>query len=116
VTSSATSNVPLIDIHRDQWAIVCNILQTHVPQHEVWVFGSRAKRTAKAYSDLDLAIVTTTPLNIEVSANLREAFGESDLPWKVDVVDWATTSKQFQEIIERDKVSVQVRQVSQDLD
>ena len=33
-------------------------------------------------------------------------FSESDLPYKVDVVDWATTSAAFREIIERDRVVV----------
>jgi type I restriction enzyme S subunit len=41
------------------------------------------------------------------STALADAFAESDLPWKVDVVDWATTSESFRKIIERDKVVVQ---------
>ncbi|MHB1099339.1 MAG: nucleotidyltransferase domain-containing protein, partial [Burkholderiales bacterium] len=53
----ATPN-PLIDIRPDHWAIVRGILQKHVPQYEVWAFGSRAKWTAKEYSDLDLAVIT----------------------------------------------------------
>ena len=61
---------PLIDIHPDHWAIVRDILQKHVPRHEVWAFGSRAKWTAKEYSDLDLAVVTDNPLSLSVSASL----------------------------------------------
>ncbi|WP_434782757.1 restriction endonuclease subunit S [Ferrovum myxofaciens] len=100
-------NTPLIDISPDQWAIVHKILQQHVPQHEVWAFGSRAQWTAKEYSDLDLVIITDKPLPLEISASLSEDFSESDLPWKVDIVDWATTSESFRKIIERDKVVVQ---------
>lgn len=98
---------PLIDIHPDHWAIVRDILQTQVPQYPVWAFGSRATWKAKEFSDLDLAIITETPLPLDVMASLREAFSDSDLPWKVDVVDWASTSAAFREIIERDKVVVQ---------
>jgi type I restriction enzyme S subunit len=98
---------PLIDIRPDHWAIVRDILQKHVPQYEVWAFGSRAKWTAKEYSDLDLAVITDKPLGLSVSAALADDFSESDLPWKVDVVDWATTSESFRKIIERDKVVVQ---------
>jgi type I restriction enzyme S subunit len=29
------------------------------------------------------------------------------LPWKVDIVDWATTTDSFRRIIERDKVVIQ---------
>jgi len=32
-------------------------------------------------------------------AELAEAFSESDFPFKVDIVDWATTSERFREVI-----------------
>lgn len=99
--------MPLIDIRPDHWEIVRDILHKHVPQYEVWAFGSRAKWTAKPYSDLDLAIITDARLSSSVMAALADDFSESDLPWKVDVVDWAATSEVFQKIIERDKVVVQ---------
>jgi len=98
---------PRIDIRPDLWGIVRDLLQKHVPQYEVWAFGSRAKWTAKQYSDLDLVVITGEPLSFSVSGALAEDFSESDLPWKVDVVDWATTSESFRKIIERDKVVVQ---------
>jgi type I restriction enzyme, S subunit len=97
---------PLIDISPEQWEIVRRILQKHVPQYEVWAFGSRAKWTAKEFSDLDLAVITDKPLAIAVSASLSDDFSESDLPWKVDVVDWASTGEAFRGIIERDKVEL----------
>lgn len=98
---------PPIDIRPEHWAIVRAILQRYVPQYEVWAFGSRATRTAKPYSDLDLAILTDQPLPLDVSAALADAFSESDLPYKVDLVDWAATDEAFRRIIERDKVVVQ---------
>lgn len=61
----------------------------------------------KKYSDLDLAVITDKTLSLSVSAELAEAFSESDLPWKVDVVDWVTTSDSFRKIIEKDKVVLQ---------
>jgi type I restriction enzyme S subunit len=100
------ADTPLIDIRPDHWAIISDILRRHVPHYEVWAFGSRARWTAKQYSDLDLAIITNKPLPLATSAALSDDFSESDLPWKVDVVDWATTSESFRKIIERDKVVV----------
>ncbi len=102
-----TKTTPPIDIRPDHWDIVQGILQKHVPQYEVWAFGSRAKWSAKQYSDLDLAIITDKPLSLDISASLSDDFSESDLPYKVDIVDWATTSESFRKIIERDKVVVQ---------
>lgn len=102
-----TSKIPQIDIRPDHWGIVHDILQKHVPQLEVWAFGSRAKWQAKEFSDLDLAIIGDTPLSLDVRASLNEAFSESDLPWKVDVVDWATTNDSFRKIIAQKKIVVQ---------
>ena len=86
---------------------VKTILRAHVPGHEVWAFGSRARRCAKRYSDLDLVIVGLQPLSLDVLAALNEAFADSDLPWKVDVVDWARIGEVFRRIVERDKVVLQ---------
>lgn len=100
-------DTPPIDVSPENWRIVRDILRRHVPQCVVWAFGSRARWAAKDYSDLDLAIIADHPLSLSVSAALADDFSESDLPWKVDVVDWATTSESFRKIIERDKVVVQ---------
>lgn len=98
---------PPIEIRPDHWAIVRDILKKNVPQYEVWAFGSRATWRAKEFSDLDLAVITSSPLSLDVSASLNEEFSESDLPWKVDIVDWAVTSSPFKQVIARDKVVVQ---------
>ena len=99
--------MPAIEMRPDHWAIVSAILQQHVPDREVWAFGSRARHTAKPYSDLDLLIIGDEPLSLTMSATLTDDFSESDLPWKVDVVDWATTPESFRRIIERDRVVLQ---------
>jgi type I restriction enzyme S subunit len=99
---------PLLDIGDKEWHIVEAILQRYVPNREVWAFGSRAKWTAKEFSDLDLAILGEKSLTLDESAALADAFADSDLPWKVDVVDWVTTSPSFRKIIERDKVILQL--------
>lgn len=99
--------VPPIDISLEEWRIVRDILRKHVPDHEVWAFGSRAKRTAWTYSDLDLAIITDQPLSLKVHGDLAEDFSESDLPFRVDILDWTTTRDNFRRIVENDKVVVQ---------
>jgi type I restriction enzyme, S subunit len=106
------SPAPPIDIDPGHWALVRSILQKHVPHHTVWAFGSRAKWTAKPYSDLDLVIATDQPLPLHTSAALADDFSESDLPWKVDVLDWAVLSAEFRQIVERDRVVVQQGHIS----
>lgn len=46
------------------------------------------------------------PLPLETRAQLDEAFSESDLPWKVDVLDWAQTEQGFQEAIKENSLSL----------
>lgn len=101
--------MPPIDLNPHDLKIVLAILRKFVPDREVWAFGSRVKWTAKPFSDLDLAIVGEQSLPISIAADLAEAFDESELPIKVDVVDWATTSDAFRKIIEKDKVVVQAQ-------
>ena len=93
-----------LDLTPEQKSIVLDILRAYVPRHEVWVFGSRIKGTSKPYSDLDLAIITQAPLPLDTRAALSSEFSESDLPWKVDVVDWSVTNDTFREIIRRERV------------
>jgi type I restriction enzyme S subunit len=98
---------PKIDLSPSNWNELVSILQRYVPNLDVWAFGSRVKWTAKQYSDLDLALITEKPLPLEEFSSLKEAFDNSVLPMRVDVVDWATTSQSFKEIIEKDKVVIQ---------
>ncbi len=71
------------------------ILADHVPDLEVRAFGSRVSWNARANSDLDLALMTEAPLDIRRAGNVRAAFAESSLPFRVDVVDWASTAEEF---------------------
>lgn len=98
---------PPVDVSVRHWELIVSILHRNVPEREVWAFGSRANRTAKKSSVLGLAIIGDSPLPLSASAALADDFSESDLPFKVDVVDWATTSESFRKIIAQSKVVVQ---------
>lgn len=92
-----------IDLRPDHAKVVHEILARHLPAGvSVRVFGSRAKWTAKPHSDLDLALKGKEPLPRSVLGDLAEAFSESDLPFRVDVVDWHAVTPSFQAVIDRD--------------
>ena len=96
-----------IDLNPNHLVTVKAILEEHVPECEVRAFGSRATWTAKDYSDLDLAVVGEGPLDWRTLSRLKEAFEESELPMRVDVLDWRATSENFHRQIQRDYVVVQ---------
>jgi predicted nucleotidyltransferase len=95
-----------IAVSDKEWRIVQDILASIVPHREVWAFGSRAKFTSKPFSDLDLVVIGQQPLSLAELAELSDVFSNSDLPYKVDVVNWATTSEPFRKIIEERHVLV----------
>ncbi|MBV8575149.1 MAG: nucleotidyltransferase domain-containing protein [Acetobacteraceae bacterium] len=79
----------LPDLPRDHERLVLNVLRAHLPPNtRAWVFGSRATGRARRYSDLDLAIDAGRRLTLDESARLSEAFSDSDLPYRVDLIDW----------------------------
>ena len=94
-----------IDLRPDHAKIARDVLAQHLPVGvSVRVFGSRAKGTAKPYSDLDLALKGEDRLSSVFLADLAEALSESDLPFKVDVLDWRSVSPSFREVIDRDGI------------
>ena len=98
---------PEIAISDTEWNIIRGILRRYIPQYSVWAFGSRARRTHKPFSDLDIAVIGERAIPLSTLAELNEAFSESDLPWKVDIVDWSSVSETFQRLIEGQKVPLQ---------
>ncbi|HDL5948634.1 TPA: nucleotidyltransferase domain-containing protein [Mannheimia haemolytica] len=89
----------MIDLTESQRQQVLDIFKKYLPDTPVWVFGSRIKGTAKAYSDLDLALITKQPLTIRQQTELELAFTDSDLPFTVDLIDGASCNESFKQII-----------------
>lgn len=85
------------------------LLHAHVPDAEVWAYGSRVSGGGHEASDLDLVLRNPQDLQTETGAlfDLKEAFIESNLPIRVDVMDWARIPSSFHREIERAHVVVQ---------
>jgi len=105
----------MIDISPADEMIVNAILKKHVAKCEVRAFGSRHKWTAKSYSDLDLAIVGKAKLDKSVIYALQEAFEESELSFRVDVLDWYAISDEFRQIIEQGYTVIQEKEIDNQL-
>jgi predicted nucleotidyltransferase len=97
-----------IDLTPSELQIVQQILAEHIPDRPVFVFGSRATGRARRRSDLDLAVGGDTPLGRRITANLREAFDQSDLPIEVDVVDLTDATGIFRTRIENEWIPLEV--------
>lgn len=94
-----------IDLSPEHRSLVLGVLSEHLPASvRVWVFGSRVTGRARRYSDLDLSIDAGRPLTVDESARLREAFEESDLPYRVDIIDWQTIGEDFRRLIAAERL------------
>ena len=98
-----------LDLPQKYLEQVKTLLRTHVPHAEVWAYGSRVTGSGHEASDLDLVLRNPKNLLEESSVlyDLKEAFTESNLPIRVDVMDWARIPASFHREIERAHVVVQ---------
>lgn len=97
----------MLDLPEEQLAAIKKILREYVPEHEVRAFGSRLNAKAKSYSDLDLVVVGEKKLERSLFIRLKEAFEESNLPFRIDLLDWNRISPDFRKIIEKDSAVLQ---------
>lgn len=73
--------------------------------YSFYLFGSRASGNARPFSDIDIFYTETIPSSELLK--LEEELEESDLPYKVDLVDYNTCDKEFQKILKRTHVCIQ---------
>ena len=77
------------------------ILSILTGNYEVLFLGSRVSGKHKPMSDLDICLRGKEIIPIEVLADLRAAFEDSNIPFRIDIIDWARTSSDFQNLIEK---------------
>jgi len=95
-----------LQIAEREGAIVADIMEKYLAGRTVWAFGSRATgKRVKRFSDLDLAVPGR--LSWEERAAISEAFDESLLSFKVDVVELDLVDTDFRQRIEKDFVLLQ---------
>ena len=94
---------PAIDLTAGQRRTVLALLNRHLPNTTVWAYGSRVKWTSHPASDLDL-VAFAKPEQSPRVAELREAFDESNLPFRVDLFIWDDVPESFRESIEAEHV------------
>ena len=67
-------------------------------EYRMFIFGSRANGKVGKFSDYDVGIFGKKSLPLHLLSLIKEAFEESDFPFRVDVVDFSLTSTKFRKI------------------
>lgn len=85
------------------------MLKAHVPESEVWAYGSRVSGGMQECSDLDVVLRNPADLKQDVQDwyALKEALQGSTVPILVDLHLWSRLPPAFHRNIERDYVVVQ---------
>ena len=80
---------------------IIKILRAMNEPIEVWAFGSRVRGTAHEGSDLDLVVRTMNlqALPHKMLSDLNLKFIESNIPILIQIFDWASIPKRFQQNI-----------------
>lgn len=98
---------PSIQLQPSELKLLRQILEQHLPKDcKIWLFGSRAKHTAKKHSDIDIALDHSQPISLQTIAILNNALSESNLNNKVDVIDLNQISESFKQNIKNDLVLI----------
>ena len=81
-----------------------DILRAHVPEVEVWAYGSRISGHSHDGSDLDLVLRSPELKEIPIGqlVDLEVALRESTIPFLIEARDWARLPDSFHREISRD--------------
>ena len=97
-----------LDLPNSYREVVETLLRKHMPEAEVWAYGSRVNGMSHPGSDLDLVLRSPTLEQLgDGFHDLVEAFQESNIPILIQAHDWARLPEHFHREIERDYVVVQ---------
>ena len=95
-------------LETEQLEAVQRILSLHFEGLEVWAYGTRLTGVdLTPDTELDLAVIAERPLSFEAMTAVEKAFAESELPFRVDVIDWVKLPESMQKQIKKEHEVVQ---------
>ncbi|MDI6731124.1 MAG: nucleotidyltransferase domain-containing protein [Candidatus Margulisbacteria bacterium] len=89
----------MLNVPENHLTTIKEILRKYLSNIEVRAFGSRLTDKIKKYSDLDLVVVGKEKIERRKMVGAKEAFESSNLPFRVDLLDWNRISDKFKKII-----------------
>ena len=95
-----------LSLHPRHRRAIQTLVARHLPEVEVWAYGSRIDGRGHPGSDLDLVLRAPgpTPISRKKLARLKDAFTDSSIPFLVEAHDWALLPRAFRRRIEQKHV------------
>lgn len=95
-------------LEKSQLETVQRILNAHFDGLEVDAYGPRVTGVdLTPDSALNVVVVSEKPIPVEEMLVVEKAFADKDLPFRVDVVDWAKLTENMQKSIRKEHIVIQ---------
>lgn len=95
----------MIDLEKEYITFIKNTVSEYLKEYKLYIFGSRVKKRAKEYSDIDIAI-DSQEFSPAIKSRLEFAFEDSTIPYEIDIVDLNNISTRFKNLIKDDLVQI----------
>lgn len=86
--------------------ILVDIINKHLSNCRIYLYGSRARGDNQIGSDIDLALDMDKPIDWGVLGNIREDITESTVPLFVDIVDVQASDQEFLDEIKKEWIQI----------
>ena len=83
---------------------IISLVSALVPNAKIYLFGSRARKTHGPRSDIDIALDAGHELERVMVGEVRDILNASNIPYKIDVVDFYGVSDDMRQFIDKEKI------------
>lgn len=93
----------IMSINQETKNKIIALISALIPEAKIYLFGSRARGTAKQWSDIDIALDAGTPLDINRVSEVKDVLEALSIPYRVDIVDIFQVDETMKQAIMKDK-------------
>ena len=98
--------MPQLDFPPQYMKVLNEIIHEHIPDAEIWAFGSRVTQQHHDASDLDLTVHNVE--SVESLDDFRTAVINSNIPVLIDILNWESIPQSFKDEIQKRHVVIHV--------
>lgn len=80
------------------------IIHKHVPDCQVYLFGSRARQTHREGADIDIALDAGVKIDFKIIFKIKDEIEETTIPVFVDIIDINSVSDSFKNEIKQEMI------------
>lgn len=91
-------------IPQEEQTQIIKVIEIFFPDAKIYLFGSRAKNTHTATSDIDIAIDAGHPIDISKKGQINNMLEALSIPQNIDVVDFHRAPEALRANILRDGI------------